>query len=124
MLGGFAAFALLLAAIGVYGVLSYLVTQSRQEIGVRMALGAQRSRIVGMVMRQGMELTLAGTLLGLLGAAALSRVMSALLFNVSAMDLTTFALVPLVLVAVAVLACFVPAHRATKVDPQVALRVE
>ena len=124
MLGGFAAFALLLAAIGVYGVLSYLVTQSRQEIGVRMALGAQRSWIVGMVMRQGMELTLAGTVLGLLGAAALSRVMSALLFNVSAMDVATFALVPLVLVAVAMLACFVPAHRATKVDPQVALRVE
>ena len=124
MLGGFAAFALLLAAIGVYGVLSYLVTQSRQEIGVRMALGAQRGRIVGMVMRQGMELTIAGTVLGLLGAAALSRVMATLLFNVSAMDLLTFALVPVVLIAVAVLACFVPAHRATRVDPQVALRVE
>jgi predicted permease len=124
MLGGFAAFALLLAAIGVYGVLSYLVTQSRQEIGVRMALGAQRGRIVGMVMRQGLELTIAGAVLGLLGAAALSRVMSTLLFDVSAMDLTTFALVPVVLVGVAVLACFVPAHRATKVDPQVALRVE
>jgi len=91
---------------------------------VRMALGAQRGRIVGMVMRQGMELTIAGTVLGLLGAAALSRVMATLLFNVSAMDLLTFALVPVVLIAVAVLACFVPAHRATRVDPQVALRVE
>jgi len=124
MLGGFAAFALLLAIIGVYGVLSYLVSQSRQEIGVRMALGAQRGRIIGMVMRQGLQLTAAGTILGLAGAAALSRVMATLLFGISATDLVTFSLVPLVLVAVAVLACFVPAFRATTVDPQVALRVE
>ena len=124
MLGGFAAFALLLAIVGVYGVLSYLVTQSRQEIGVRMALGAQRSRIIGMVMRQGLLLTVAGTVIGLAGAAALTRVMAALLFDISATDLMTFSLVPLVLVAVAVLACFVPAFRATRVDPQTALRVE
>jgi hypothetical protein len=97
---------------------------SRQEIGVRMALGAQRGRIIGMVMRQGLQLTAAGTILGLAGAAALSRVMATLLFGISATDLVTFSLVPLVLVAVAVLACFVPAFRATTVDPQVALRVE
>ena len=124
MLGAFAMFAVLLAVIGVYGVMSYLVTQGRQEIGVRMALGAQRSRIVGMVMRQGMELTIAGTILGLVGAAVLSRVMATLLFGVSATDLVTFSVVPLLLVAVAIVACFVPAHRATRVDPQVALRVE
>jgi ABC-type antimicrobial peptide transport system permease subunit len=105
-------------------VLSYLVTQSRQEIGVRMALGAQRSRIIGMVMRQGLLLTAAGTAIGLAGAAALTRVMAALLFDISATDLVTFSLVPLVLVAVAIVACFVPAFRATQVDPQVALRVE
>jgi predicted permease len=124
MLGAFALFAVLLAMIGVYGVMSYLVTQGRQEIGVRMALGAQRSRIVGMVMRQGMELTVAGTVLGLAGAAVLTRVMASLLFGVSAIDPVTFSVVPLLLVVVALIACFVPAHRATRVDPQVALRVE
>ena len=124
MLGGFAGFALLLAVIGVYGVLSYLVSQSRQEIGVRMALGAQRSRIVAMVMRQGLQLTVAGTMIGLAGAVALTRVMATMLFGISATDLATFSVVPLVLVIVAALACFVPAHRATRVDPQTALRVE
>jgi len=124
LLGGFAAFALLLAVIGVYGVLSYLVAQSRQEIGVRMALGAQRRRIVAMVMRQGLLLTIAGTVIGLAGAVALTRVMATMLFGISATDLATFSVVPLVLLIVAVLACFVPAHRATRVDPQVALRVD
>jgi predicted permease len=124
MLGGFAAFALLLAIIGVYGVLSYLVSQSRQEIGVRMALGAQRSRIVAMVMRQGLQLTVAGTIAGLAGAVLLTRVMATLLFGISATDVMTFSVVPIILVLVALLACFVPAYRATKVDPQVALRVE
>jgi putative ABC transport system permease protein len=124
MLGAFALFAALLATIGVYGVMSYLVTQGRQEIGVRMALGAQRSRIVGMVVRQGMELTVAGTILGLAGAAALTRVMASLLFGVDAIDPVTFTLVPLLLIVVALAACLVPAQRATRVDPQVALRVE
>ena len=124
MLGAFAVFALLLAVIGVYGVMSYLVTQGTHEIGVRMALGAQRERIVGMVVRQGMELTGAGMVLGLLGAAALTRVMATLLFGVSATDLVTFSLVPLMLVVIAAIACYLPARRATYVDPVIALRDE
>ena len=98
MLGAFAVFALILAVVGVYGVMSYLVTQGTHDIGVRMALGAQRSRIVGMVMRQGMELTGAGVVLGLIGAAVLTRVMASLLFGVSATDIVTFSAVPVILV--------------------------
>jgi ABC-type antimicrobial peptide transport system permease subunit len=124
MLGVFALFALLLAVVGVYGVLSHLVTQGRHDIGVRMALGADRWRIVRMVVRQGMELTVAGVVLGLLGAFALTRVMSALLFGVGAHDVLTFAAVPLILLLVALLASLIPARRATRVDPVVALRDE
>jgi putative ABC transport system permease protein len=124
MLGAFAGFALLLALIGVYGVMSYLVAQGRHEIGVRMALGAPRVRILAMVVRQGLELTGAGVVLGVLCALALTRVMTALLFGISATDLITFAIVPILLVAVALAACLIPARRATRVDPQVALRVE
>ena len=124
MLGAFAGFSLLLAIIGVYGVVSYLVAQGRHEIGVRMALGAPRSRILTMVVRVGLELTGAGIVLGLAGAFALTRVMEALLFGTSATDLATFAIVPILLAAVAVVACLIPARRATTVDPQVALRVE
>jgi predicted permease len=124
MLGAFSGFALLLAVIGVYGVVSYLVAQGRHEIGVRMALGAPRRRILTMVVRLGVELTVAGVVLGLIGAFALTRVMEALLFGVSATDLLTFASVPVLLIAVAVSACLIPARRATTVDPQVALRVD
>jgi predicted permease len=124
MLGAFAGFALLLAVIGVYGVVSYLVAQGRHEIGVRMALGAPRSRILTMVVRLGFELTAAGVVLGLLGALALTRVMEALLFGVGTRDLVTFASVPILLTAVALVACLIPARRATTVDPQVALRVD
>ena len=113
MLGAFAVFALMLAVVGVYGVMSYLVTQGTHDIGVRMALGAQRSRIVGMVIRQGMELTGAGIVLGLIGAAALTRVMASLLFGVSTTDLVTFSAVPVVLIAIALLASYLPARRAT-----------
>ena len=124
MLGAFAGFAALLAMVGVYGVMSYLVTQGTHDIGVRLALGAQRSTIVGMVVRHGAELTAAGVVLGLIGALGLTRVMASLLFGVSATDAFTFTAVPLLLGGVAVLACLVPAIRATRVDPIVALREE
>jgi predicted permease len=124
MLGAFSAFALILAVVGVYGVMSHLVTQGTHDIGVRMALGAQRGRIVGMVVRQGMELTGVGVVLGLIGAAALTRVMASLLFGVSATDLVTFSTVPLALMAIALLSSYLPARRATRVDPVVALRDE
>jgi putative ABC transport system permease protein len=124
MLGAFAVFALVLAVVGVYGVLSHLVTQGTHDIGVRMALGAERGRIQLMVLRQGLELTGVGVLLGLIGAAAVTRVMSSLLFGISATDPATFAAVPLILLATAMLACYVPARRATRVDPVTALRDE
>jgi predicted permease len=124
MLGAFAVFALILAAVGVYGVMSNLVTQGTHDIGVRMALGAQRRSIVWMVVRQGMELTGAGIVAGLLAAAVLTRVMASLLFGVSATDLVTFSAVPLILCAVALLATYLPARRATRVNPVVALREE
>jgi predicted permease len=124
MLGAFAVFALILAAVGVYGVMSYLVTQSTHDIGVRIALGAQRSSIVRLVVRQGMELAGAGIVAGIIGAAALTRVMASLLFGVSATDIVTFSAVPLILAATALLATYVPARRATRVDPMMALREE
>lgn len=124
MLGAFALFALVLAVVGVYGVLSHLVTRSTHDIGVRMALGAERGRILGMVLRQGMELAAVGIVLGLAGAALLTRAMASLLFGVSTTDLATFSAVPVVLAATAAIASYVPALRATRVDPVTALRDE
>ena len=124
MLGVFAAFALLLAAVGVYGVISYLVTQSTHDIGVRVALGAQPGHILGLVVRQGMALAVVGIVAGLIGAAALTRVMSSLLFGVSATDAFTFGAVAAILAAVVCAATVIPARRATGVDPMVALREE
>ena len=124
MLGSFALFALLLAVVGVYGVLSHLVSQGAHDIGVRMALGAERSRIQLMVLRQGMELTGAGIVLGLVGAALLTRAMASLLFGVSTTDVATFTAVPMILLTTAMLACYIPARRATRVDPVTALRDE
>ena len=124
MLGAFAVFALVLSVVGVYGVLSHLVTQGTHDIGVRMALGAERRRILAMVLRQGMELTAVGVVLGLVGAMLLTRVMANLLFGVTATDLATFSAVPVVLIATAAIASYIPALRATRVDPVTALRDE
>jgi len=114
----------LLAVIGIYGVLSYTVAQRAQEIGVRIALGAQRGDVLGLVLGHGLKLTLTGVVIGLASSYALTRLMSSLLYNVSATDLLTFVAVSLVLSGVAMAACFVPALRATKTDPMIALRYE
>jgi len=124
LLVSFAALALMLAAIGTYGVLSYLVSERRQEIGIRMALGAERGTLLTMVMRHGLMLALAGLLLGLVGAIGVTRLMQTLLFNVRPADPLTLLAVAGVIAAVATIACYVPARRATRVDPLIALRAE
>ena len=124
MLGVFAVFALLLAAVGLYGVMSHLVTQSTHDIGVLVALGAHPVNIIELVVRQGMQLAGVGIAGGIVGAAALTHVMTSLLFGVSTTDAFTFGAVPALLAVVAFAATVIPAWRATQVDPMVALREE
>jgi predicted permease len=124
LLGSFGLIALLLAAIGIYGVMAYSVAQRTREIGIRMALGAQTGHVMRMVLKQGILLAVIGLSLGLLVALAVTQLMSSVLYGVSATDILTFILVPLLLATVALLACLIPARRAARVDPMVALRYE
>jgi ABC-type antimicrobial peptide transport system permease subunit len=124
LLGSFAALALVLAAIGVHGVLSYAVQQRKHELGIRMALGAQRSAVLGMVVWQGMTLSLVGIGLGVLGALAVTRLLGALLFGVTPRDIATYAVVTVAITMVAALASFLPARAATAIDPATSLRAE
>src|SRR5206468_7240447 len=124
LLGIFAALGVVLAAVGVYAVMSNFVTDRTPEIGIRLALGAQRGDVLGLVLRQGMQLAAAGVLVGLAGAVGLTRVLRNFLYGVSPTDPMTFAAIPLILVIIALLACWLPARRAAKVDPMEALRYE
>ena len=122
LVGGFAGLALLLASIGIYGLLAYMVSQRSREIGIRMALGAQRAEILGMFLRQGVALAGVGIVAGLVLAASTASMMASLLYGVRPHDPAVFLTVPLLLLAVAALASYLPARRATKVDPMIALR--
>ena len=124
LMGLFGGLAMLLSAVGIYGLLSHAVTQRTQELGIRMALGAQVSDVLRLVLRQGMMLAIAGEVIGLVGAFVLTRLIRSLLFGVTPNDAMTFVAVVGVLTTVALLACYIPARRATKVDPMIALRYE
>jgi putative ABC transport system permease protein len=124
LFGGFAGVALLLAALGIYGVMSFAVAQRRHEIGLRMALGAGTGRVLALVLREGMILAAAGFVLGLIGSYFVGRAMHSIFYNVGTIDATAFTAVAVLLLLSALLACYIPAHRATRVDPMQALREE
>lgn len=124
LISGFAALALLLSAMGIYALIAYSVSQRTREIGIRVALGAQRSNVLGMVLSEGLKLLLLGLLLGWIGALTATRVLRSLLYCTSATDAVSFVITSITLIAVALLACYIPARRATKVDPMIALRYE
>jgi putative ABC transport system permease protein len=124
LLGTFAALALVLAVVGIYGVMAYSVTQRTHELGVRMALGAKRGDVLRLVLASGAKLILAGVAVGLAGALVANRLVATLLFGVSSTDPATFVAVALLLSAVAMIATYLPAHKATRVEPVIALRHE
>ena len=124
LVGIFATTALLLAAIGIYGVMSYLVEQQTREIGIRSALGAKRSHILKLVIGHGVGMAFVGILLGVIASFGLTRFLAGLLYGITAVDPITFISISILLLIVSVLACYIPARRATKVDPLVALRYE
>jgi ABC-type antimicrobial peptide transport system permease subunit len=124
LLATFAFVALALAAVGIYGVLAYLVSQRTQEIGVRLAIGADRSQVLNMILRQGMTLAIGGIAAGIVAAFLLTRLMQSLLYQVRAADPATFAAVPVILLLVSLAASYLPARRATQVSPLIALRTQ
>jgi putative ABC transport system permease protein len=124
LIGAFAVLALVLAAIGIYGVMAYSVSQRTREIGIRMAMGAQKENVLLLILKQGSLLAVAGVIIGLMGALAMAKVMESFVFGVSTRDLATFSVVPLLVLLMILIGCYVPARRAAKVDPMVALRYE